>query len=88
MAKIMMEKPANSNAVLNGIEASVYDLQAAAKLAIEACERLQGNIKALDEQMALMDANFKNYENGLSDLDHRLSRQTELSDRLREIMED
>lgn len=87
MAEITIEKPANGNKALTGVEASIYELQATAKLAIEACENLQNNIKALDEQMARMDRNFKSYKGGLSHLDRKFRRQKELTQKLHDIMD-
>lgn len=88
MVEIVIDEPANKNEILTGIEASVYELQAAAKLAIEACEDLQRNIQALDKQMAHMDAGLRTYESSLSDLDHGLEKQGKLSEKLCEIMSD
>lgn len=77
---------ANGNAALTGIDASVYELQAAARLAVEACERLQDNIRALDVQMAMMDTHFRTYESDLSEIDRGLARQAALSGQLAGIM--
>ncbi|MCC6598742.1 MAG: hypothetical protein IT559_08135 [Alphaproteobacteria bacterium] len=55
MSDITTHKPANENLQLTGLQASIFELQAAAKLAIEACHSLQENIATLDEEITRLD---------------------------------